>query len=62
MMNEDIDPRTAAFAEGFDDAYNSEYGDNLNPFDEVTQDTLWLAYEDGFKEGVNRMIEETVNY
>ena len=61
-MTEDIDPRTAAYAEGFDDAYTSEYGDNLNPFDEVTQDELWQAYEDGFNDGVERMIEENVNY
>ena len=38
-----------AFAEGFDDG---QKGDNLNPFDELTQTEQWNAYERGYISGV----------
>ena len=38
-----------AYAEGMDDAEN---GDNLNPYDQVTQPGEFQSYEQGFLDGL----------
>ena len=38
-----------AYAEGMDDAIN---GDNLNPYDSVTQPGEFQSYEQGFLDGL----------
>lgn len=46
-----------AYAEGLDEAYNGS-GENLNPFDELTQADRWKGYEDGYNHGLDLLVED----
>lgn len=49
-------PKITAFAEGYDDAYT--LGEYMNTYDEQDNPQEWNAYEQGYNEGLNKLMAE----
>lgn len=48
----------AAYAEGYDDAYQG--GEYLNPYDDLTEEALYVAYDNGHEDGMAKLVAESV--
>jgi len=47
-----------AYAEGYNDAYQN--GEYLNPYDGLTQEALYVAYDNGHEDGMDKLVTEAV--
>lgn len=48
----------ASYAEGYNDAYQN--GEYLNPYDDLTQAEEFDLYENGYNDGMAKLVTEAV--